>query len=497
MIYDSTGTRSLRTLGAGMMGGMTSPSRPWFRLTTSLPDLDESYAVKRWLCQTTRLMQMVFEKSNTYRMLHSVYEECALYGTAAAITVKSFDNVIWHHTLTAGQYCIATNELGIVDTLYREFQMTVRSLVREFGYHACSKAVRNLYDRHEMDKWVTVIHAIEPRENRLMKNRLSKHMPFRSVYFELGSDDNNVLAERGFKRFPAVCPRWGIYGTGVYGYSPCMEILGDVKQLMHDQIIRSKAIGFMGDPPVQIPASLRGQENDLLPGGVTYYDQNNPAGGVRTAFEVRLDLNAVQMGIVDIRQRIKEGLYEDLFLMLANATDYDKTATEIVERKEEKMMMLGPVVERLDSEMLAPLVECTFQDMWDAGIVPAPPPELQGMPLNVEFISMLAQAQRAVSGNTLDRLIARVGSMASMDPSVVDKIDFDKTVDEYVDALGASPELIRDTGEVEARRQQRAEAQQQLMEQEKVLQGSQVMKNLSQSNTTGENALADAARVMG
>lgn len=497
MIYDSTGTRAFRTLAAGMMGGMTSPSRPWFRLTTSVPDLDESYNVKRWLSQTTRLMQMVFAKSNTYRMLHSVYEEMALFGTASSITVKNFNSVIWHHTLTIGQYCIAANEYGIVDTLYREFQMTVRNLVREFGYENCSRLVRNQYDRNDMDKWVTVIHTIEPRENRNQNSRFAKDMPFQSVYFEAGGDEDKILSERGFKRFPALCPRWATYGIGTYGYSPGMEVLGDVKQLMHDQVMRSKGIGHMGDPALQIPTTMRGQESDLLPGGVTYYDQNNPQGGVRRAFDLNFDLGAVQMGIVDIRQRIKEGFYEDLFLMLANASDTDATATEIIERKEEKMMMLGPVVERLDSEMLGPLVESTFEDMWDAGIVPEPPPELQGMELNVEFVSMLAQAQRAIAGNSIDRLVARVTNMAQLNPDVVDKIDFDKVVDEYVDTLGANPELARDSNEVAARRQQRASQHQQMQQQQQVHQGSETLRNLSQADTTGGNALSDVAALMG
>ena len=232
-IYDNTGTRALRVLAAGMMAGMTSPARPWFRLTTSDPDLDESAAVKAWLAEVTRIMQMVFAKSNTYRALHSMYEELGAFGTASSIVLSNYDTVIHHYPLTAGEFAIATDAEGKVNTLYREFQMTVAQAVGQFGYKSCSGTVRNLFDMGRMDQWISVAHAIEPRAERDTTKRDSRNMRWKSVYFEKAGNEDQLLSESGFRDFTALCPRWAATSGDVYGNSPAMEALGDIKQLQH------------------------------------------------------------------------------------------------------------------------------------------------------------------------------------------------------------------------------------------------------------------------
>uniref|UniRef100_UPI0025860B83 portal protein n=1 Tax=Pseudomonas sp. TaxID=306 RepID=UPI0025860B83 len=239
-IYDSTGTQALRVLAAGMMSGMTSPARPWFRLGTSDPELNSNHAVKVWLSQVQRMMLEVFQRSNTYRALHQMYEEIGAFGTGASIILPDFNNVLHHYPLTTGEYCIATNWKGEVDTLYREFQKTVHEVVAEFGYDKCSNSVKNMYDRGTLDQWVTIVHAIEPRTDRDPTKVDAKNMAWKSVYFELNGEKNKYLRESGFKRFPAVVPRWQVTGGDIYGHSPGMESLGDIKQLQHEQLRKAQ-----------------------------------------------------------------------------------------------------------------------------------------------------------------------------------------------------------------------------------------------------------------
>ena len=132
--------------------------------------------------------------------------------------------------------------------------------------------------------------------------------------------------------------------------------------------------------------------------------------------------------------------------------------TEVAERHEEKLLMLGPVLERMHNEILDPLIEMTFSRMVEAGIVPPPPDELQGMELNVEFVSMLAQAQRAIATNSVDRFVGNLGAMAGIKPEVLDKFDADRWADAYADMLGIDPELIVPGEQVALIRKQRAEA---------------------------------------
>lgn len=493
-INDSSATRALRVLSAGMMAGMTSPARPWFRLTTSNPQLDESASVKMWLADVTRVMQMVFARSNTYRALHSMYEELGAFGTASSIVVPDYDNIIHHHTLTAGEYAIATDSKGRVDTLYREFQMTVAQVVREFGFDHCSPTVRSMYDNGGLDKWVTVMHAVEPREERQLGAIDARNMRWRSVYFESGADDSRVLRESGFNEFPSLCPRWIVRGGDIYGESPAMEALGDIMQLQHEQLRKAQGIDHETLPALQVPVSLKGQMIDTLPGGITYVDTVSQTTGIRPLYDRTPRLDHLLMDIQDVRERIRSCFFADLFLMLASNTNPQMTATEVAERHEEKMLMIGPVLERMHNEILDPLIEMTFARMVEANIVPPPPEELQGVDLNVEFVSVLAQAQRAIATNSIDRFVSNLGVVAQIKPEVLDKFDADHWADSYADKLGVDPELIVPGEQVTLIRQQRAEAAQAQQQAAMLQQGADVAQTLGSIDTGKQNALTDVTR---
>lgn len=493
-ILDSTGTRSLRILAAGMMAGMTSPARPWFRLTTSDPDLDESADVKAWLADVTRLMQMVFAKSNTYRALHSNYEELGAFGTASSIVLPDFRNVIHHYPQTVGEYCIATDYRGQVNTIYRDVQKTVAQMVAEFGKDKCSQAVQNMYDRGNLDAWVPVLHYVEPREDRDSSKKDAKNMAWKSCYYEAGGDSQTMLRESGYKTFPGLCPRWAASGGDIYGNSPGMEALGDIKQLNHEQLRKAQGIDYKTKPPLQAPTSMKARDVDMLPGGVTYVDAASPTGGIRSAWEVNLDLSHLLEDIRDVRERIRASFYADLFLMLANSTGPQMTATEVAERHEEKLLMLGPVLERMHNEILDPLIEMTFSRMVEAQIVPPPPQALQGRELNVEFVSMLAQAQRAIATNGVDRYVMNLGAVASIKPEVLDKFDADRWADSYADMLGIDPELVVPGEQVAFIRQQRAEMQAKAAQAELVNQAADTAQKMSNTNTEQPSALNDVTR---
>lgn len=493
-IYDSTGTRALRVLGAGLMGGATSPARPWFRLGTPNKELLKNASVQVWLSQVSHILLDVFARSNTYRVLHTLYEELGAYGTACAIIVDDFETGIRLIPLTFGEYCIATNFNGDVTTLYRELQQTVGALVKEFGRDNCSDAVKNMYDQGNLDAWVTVIHIIEPRYDRNPNIKDNKNMPYRSVYFEAGANQDKFLRESGMNKFRALCPRWSVSGGDIYGNSPAMEALGDIKQLQHEQLRKAEAIDYKTKPPLQAPTSMKNHDHSRIPGGMSYVDSVGPNSGIRTQFEVNLDLSHLLEDIRDVRQRINETFYTDLFLMLSAQNVSRMTATEVAERHEEKLLMLGPVLERLHNELLDPLVSITFERMLEAGQLPPPPQELEGQDLNVDFISMLAQAQRAVSTNSVDRFVMNLGAIAAVKPQILDKFDEDAWVDKYADMLGIDPELIVAEDQVIAMRNERAKQAQQASAMQQAEIASKTAKNLGTTPTNNTNALTDVTQ---
>lgn len=496
-IYDSTGTRNLRILAAGMMSGMTSPARPWFKLGVSDYELMKYSPVKVWLNDVTRVMLQIFHKSNTYRSLHTMYEEMGAFGTAAGIVAHDFNNVIHHHPLTVGEYCIATNWKGEVVTLYREFQKTVVEVVREFGIERVSDATRRLFESGHLDEWVTVVHAIEPREDRDTAKPNNHNMPRRSVYFEQNAVQRELLRESGFKHFPVLAPRWAISGGDIYGHSPGMDALGDLKQLQHEQLRKAQGIDYQTKPPLMAPSTMKNKQMNMLPGGVTYVDMVNGNVPVRPAFDARIDLSHLLMDIQDVRERIASSFFADMFLMLANSTHPQMTATEVAERHEEKLLMIGPVTERIKNELLDPLIEITFDSIMEADILPPPPPELEGHSLNIELVGILAQAQRAVGVNSIDRFVSSIGGVAQIKGEVLDKFDADKWVDIYADSLGVDPELIVPDDTVTAMRQQRAQQAQAAQEAAMMQQGADVAQKLSNTKTDGANALTGVMQMLG
>jgi hypothetical protein len=259
-IIDSTGTRALRVLAAGLMAGMTSPARPWFRLSTLDTDLMEYGPVKLWLNVVTEKMRTIFSRSNTYRSLHTIYEELGLYGTAAhrAGRLRRRDAPLPEHVRRVHDRHRFAQQ---VNTLYREFQMTVAALVGEFGLANVSAHVRDMWDAgRNLDAWIPVLHVIEPHRPRLSEFRASsRNLPWSTLH---GASANlepkrpaspGFLRESGFKRFPALCPRWHATGGDIYGNSPGMEALGDVKQLQHGQMRKSAGRRLHGEAAAADP----------------------------------------------------------------------------------------------------------------------------------------------------------------------------------------------------------------------------------------------------
>jgi hypothetical protein len=492
-IFDSTASRSLRILSAGMMSGMTSPARPWFRLALPDEDLMDYAPVKSWLAETQGRMLNVFARSNTYLMLHACYEELGAFGTSASVIMDDYDALIHHYQSPVGEFALATDYRGNVNTIYREFEKTVAELVAEFGYDQCSRTTQALYNSGNLDAWVPIIHGIEPRSDRDARQADGKNKPWRSVYFEPGREDagDKVLRESGYDRFPGLAPRWHKMPGDVYGNSPGMEALGDIKQLQHEQLRKANAIDYQTKPPLQVPAGMKGRDLDYLPGGVTYVDAPGAQNAVSTLFNVQLDLQHLLFDIQDVRERIRGAFYADLFLMLASTVPGRMTATEVAERHEEKLLMLGPVLERLHNELLKPLIDETFTRMVQADLVPPPPEALQGVELDVEFVSMLAQAQRAIGVNGVDRFVGALGAVAQMRPEVIDKIDVDKWADSYSDMLGVDPDIIVASENVAIIRQQRAQAQAQAQQMQAAQMQADAAAKLGTVKTDEKNAATD------
>lgn len=488
-IINGSGHDALRIVAAGLQGGLTSPSRPWFVLAHPDQKMMELPAVKEWLYAVQVSMLNVFERSNFYGSLHGGYKELAAFGVHANLIEEDFKTVIRCRPFTIGEYMLSLNSQYRPDTLYRRFELTTRQLVQEFGGENVSQMVREAYNSNQMENKYFIVHLIEPNEKRILSRGDQSAMEYKSIYFEESGDADEVLREGGYKTMPFVAPRWDVTGVDTYGGCPGMDALGDVKQLQKMEEKKLKALDKMIDPPVNAPAAMKGKSVNLVPGGVNYYEPSQGNQGVVPSYQVRPDLQNIAFEIDRVEQRIRRFFFNDLFLMIANDQRSGVTATEVARKHEEKMMMLGPILERLQAEMLDPIIERTFSIMTNIGILPPPPKELEGQDIKIEYVSLLAQAQKLVSTASIEQTVGFVGNLAGVNPNVLDKVDFDEAVDQYANAVGVAPKIIRSDAEAAEIRQQREAkiAEQQQMEQS--MQMAQGAKLLSETQMGEKSAL--------
>lgn len=493
-IIDNRAGFALNSAAAGLMAGGSSPARPWMRLATPDPDRNEFGPVKEWLHKNTQILLYLMAKSNGYEALHAGYKSRLAFGTSCDLMLEDFQDVTRFYTFPVGTFYLMVNHRRVVDTVYIERKMSVEQVVREYGLSKVSQTVKTAWDNSHYQKSVDIVIGIEPREKsqRDLKKRDNLNMPFKSVHFENGADGKTTkLREGGFTEFPAICPRWEIFGEEVYASTcPGMDALGEIQGLQFNQNSKARVVDYQSNPPVQMPSSMKGSE-DVLPGGVSYYDGQNPSGGIREAFQVNLQLPPLLEDIRDIRDSIDRHFFVDLFRMISNSSfGPQRTAREVAEVHEEKLLMLGPAMERSHNEVYKPIITRLFNQAMAAGILPPPPEELDGVELKVEFISTLAQAQKLVGLGSWDRMVQSAGVLGQIfGPSVMHKFKPDNMADSLSEMLGTDPDFIRSNDEVALIRQEEAKQQAAMAQAEQLQQGADTAKSLAQADTGGKNAL--------
>lgn len=443
-VLDGTGIRARRVLSAGMHGGMTSPARPWFRLTISDSSIAQKAAVRTWLDEVESRMRALLARSNFYQAIHSVYDELGTFGSAFMFEHPDSRSGLRFSALTVGEYWLDVDESGRVDTVFRLLDLTARNIVRMFGEENCSEAVKRAYEKasSRLTKF-KVMHAVLPNEKRDPSKLNNRNMRFASYHWEVGASEK-FLRQSGYTEFPGFGPRWDTTGQDTYGRSPSMDCLGDVRMLQSVMATYLKQEHKRADPPVATPPSLK--YPDTLPGGSNPVNPSSGGGqAIYPIYQVTPDPRGILSIVQDVRQAIREGLYNDLFKMLAFSSTSNMTAREVAERHEEKLLQLGPVLERMHDELFNPLIDRTFNIMVQEDMVPPWPEELDNVPLRVDFISILAQAQKMVATSAVDQYMGFIGGVSKMLPEVADAPDPDKLADGYADYLGIEARFLRST----------------------------------------------------
>ncbi len=502
-IINSTPAIASRTAAAGLMSGITSPSRPWFRLSVSDRELAELDSVKEYLERVREEILEAFAKSNVYAVLQQTYEDLVDYGTALMQVDEDAEDVLRAYSFPLGSYFLEASERMAVDTYYRRTMLTVRQVVRRFGLDAVSDTVRLAHKNSQYEDLVEVAQCVYPADDARPKGAdprlVPEARPFRCVWWEVSATDpQKPLKEETFQERPFMAPRWQTTGEDVYGSSPGMVAVGDCEALQTLERRAAQMFELIVTPPLVAPASLRQKRVRALPGVVTYLDSVGPNDTVRPMHDVNPQAPAVAANQIAVHEaRIRAAYYADLWLLLSQS-EGTMTAREVMERREEKMLQLGSVLEKLQDELLEPLITRAYGVLLRAGRLPPPPRELaETKEFKVEYLSLMAQAQKVLGLTGVDRFAGFVASLSQHVPQALDKLDGDAIVESYADMAGVPPQLLRGAEDVEKLRAERAKQQQRAQAVAQAPEAAKTAKTLADTEVAGSNALEEMLRGMG
>lgn len=493
-VINSTATDALGVMAAGMMSHMTPKAQPWFKVTTPDPATSELFGVRVWLDEVAQEIRDTLASSNFYKAMPVVYAEDGLFGTAPMLVVEDSREVVRFYALTAGNYAVGLDDQGRVDSLWRRYSKTARQLEQRYGRDALPNVVREALGKSGDQKfWVESL--IEPNPDERpgigpLGLQAPRFRPYREVVWIDGAANgqNGVIDVGGHYEAPFVVARWNPVAEDIYSACPAINCLGDVRQLQYLEGEKLRVMEEISDPTKGAPESLRRAGGvPMRKGGTVYLPSDAIGAKIEPIYVPRADAVAqIRDEIATIEQRIQRAFYYQLFLMLEALGDKtDRTATEIVTRKEEKAAVLAPTLESITDEVLDPVVVRVFRLLERAGRIPEPPQILANVPLKIEYTSILAQAAKAAAVGSIERTMTFVANVAQAtgDPSVMDKLDSDQVVDEYTAAVGGPASIIRSDDAVAQIRADRAQQQRQ----QQLAASAQPLKDASQAlKTAGE-----------
>lgn len=485
-ILDGTGTFAARVLASGMMNGVTSPARPWFHIRIPGFKYDElNVEAQRYLDEVERRMQIVLAGSNFYNAMAVNYLDLGVFGTSATLIYEDFEDVIRCYNVACGEYRLAQDSRRTICKFNRIIPYTLFQLVQQFGIDRVSHKLRDDYKQGgaKLLQIVQVYHLIEPNDQN-RKESLPAKFEYREFYFEQKCTDGKMLQVAGYHEKPGIWPRWELIGNDSYGTSPGMDALPDIIQLQQETKRKGQALDKMVSPPLLVDAKLQHNRVSTMPNGLNYIQNLDQTSGARPLYTVQAPIAELTADIAAVQARIYQIFQNDLFRMISQL-DTVRSATEIDARREEKLVLLGPVLQRFENEALDPALKRVFNIMQRKGLLPDAPEILDGATIEVEYVSVLADAQRAVGTATMERFLQAIGETAAVQPDVLEIPNWPGYFSEYAYRLNIPAIALKTEAEAQAAidAKKQAEGMAQAAQMGTDLTGA--AKNLSQADVGG------------
>jgi hypothetical protein len=459
-VFDSSPIQAVELLAASLHGMLTNPSTPWFTLRFKDEEIENDDEAKLWLEASTDAMYTAFNRSNFQQEIFELYHDLITFGTAAMFIEEDDDDIIKFSTRHINEVFIAENDKGRIDTIYRKFKISARAAIQKFG-EAVSADVQTKAKKDPYEE-IEILHAVYPRADFNPNKKDKANMPFESVYMEF--KNGNELSVGGFREFPFVVPRYLKASNEIYGRSPAMTALPDVKMLNEMSKTTIKAAQKQVDPPLLVPDDGFLLPVRTVPGGLNFY-----RSGTRDRIEP-LNIGANNPLGLNMEQQRRESIRAVFYVnQLMMQQGPQMTATEVIQRNEEKMRLLGPVLGRLQSELLKPLIDRVFAVLLRNNMLPQAPEFLSGRDVEIEYVSPLAKAQKSTELQSIMRAVEILGSLANVAP-VFDYVNFDNLVKHLADIVGVPQKILKTQSQVNAERQQQAQQQEEMQQMQQLQQ---------------------------
>ncbi len=471
-IINETATLAMEVCAAGLLSGLMSPSRPWFRLDPALSSFEPDAAARYWLDDTAERVLAVMAGSNWYLEGAQMFKDVATFGTSPLLIYEDADDIIRCYNPCAGEYFLQVGSRLSVDTMYREFTYTVGQIVEFFRIENCPIDVRTAWEAGggSVDKEFVVAHAIEPnypiarRGGEPPVQVVPRHFTWREVYWLRGHPSEHPLSIRGFTERPFMATRYSKTSNDPYGRGPGMDALPGTRQLQQQEMRKGEYIDKMVRPPMVGDVSLERKPSSIISGEITYVDAKDGKQQFYPAFEVNgQGMQPLTQDIERVEARIKRAFKEDIFMIISQMEGIQpKNEFELAQRVGEKIQVLGPVIELFEQEV-AVGIQRVVSIMQRRGVVKPMPASLRGVPIKLTYTSLMKQAQRQAQLASIERTLVLTGKLAEAAqvagvPQPIRIINLDETMRDYCDLSGFPAKDIYTKEQVEAMDEQRQHA---------------------------------------
>lgn len=505
-IIDSTATLAMQVCAAGLWTGLTSPSRPWFKLGIALPWVELDKDGKDWLEDTEQRVYTVLGQSNFYNTMAQAFQDVSTFGTAPVIIYEDHEDVIRCYLPCAGEYFLATGARFSVDSFYREFVLTVQQLVDMFKIENCSPEIKQLWfdGGGSLDREFVVCHSIEPNTaiagRGTKKGKQIRVVPprfvYREVYWLRGNKASTELSRRGYVERPFMVARWSVVSNDAYGRSPGMDALPDTKQIQQETRRKAEYIDKLVRPPMGANPELKNEPSSIIPGNITYTSTADGKKGFWPLFEVNpMGLKAIIDDIDKVEERINRCFFVDVFLAISRMEGVQpRNELELTKRDLERLQVLGPFINMFETEFAGPAIERVMAILMRRNMLKPMPPSLQKVPLKINYVSIMKLAQRSAESVAMKDVLATAGGLSAAAkaagvPDPIRVLNLDKAMRIYADLSNYPVEAVFTEDEVKQHDAIRQKVQQGQQAMAATQAGVDAAKTLSETQIAPGNAL--------